>query len=216
LLVNFDSILIPNHLNLNMPLKVGLTGGIGSGKTTVARIFEILDIPVYYADEAAKRIMNSDTALIGAIKKNFGEKSYDGAELNREFLASVVFNDPYQLELLNSLVHPATINDAGQWMQKQQAPYVIKEAALLFESSAASGLDLIIGVSAPAALRLKRTMERDGSTREEILKRMNRQIEESIKMKLCDFVLYNDEQQLLIPQVLELHEKLLLLARTNR
>jgi dephospho-CoA kinase len=189
-------------------LKIGLTGGIGSGKSTVARIFETLNVPVYYADEAAKRLMNEDKEIIEAVIRHFGKESYINGKLNRPYIASVVFNDKEKLELLNFITHPATIRDANEWMAKQNSPYVIKESALLFESGSAEYLDKIIGVYAPASLRILRTMERDNISRDEVIKRMNRQIEEEIKMKLCDFVIVNDEQHLVIPQVIKLHEQL--------
>jgi dephospho-CoA kinase len=192
-----------------MVLKVGITGGIGSGKSTVAKIFAVLGVPVYYADDASKRIMNADPDVIQSIIKHFGQVSYTDGVLNRSFLAAQVFNSKEKLELLNSLVHPATIIDADKWLQAQKAPYVIKEAALLFESGSYAALDYVIGVSAPYPLRLSRTMARDGVDRAQVMARMNRQIDENIKMKLCDFIIYNDEVQLLIPQVLALHEKLL-------
>jgi dephospho-CoA kinase len=194
-------------------LKIGITGGIGSGKTTVAKVFETLGIPVYYADDEAKRIMNEDEELKKKIIAIFGDESYENGKLNRAYLASIVFNDSYKLDLLNSFVHPATIKDAEQWMQNKKAPYALKEAALLFESGAAKNSDYVIGVTAPKHLRIKRVMERDKATRDEVLKRINRQIEEDIKMKLCDFLIVNDEQQPVIPQVLTLHEKLLTLTQ---
>ena len=197
-------------------LKVGLTGGIGSGKTTVAKIFELLGVPVYYADDAAKRIMNEDKELKAAIQKQFGEESYRNCELDRNYLASKVFNDSFQLEILNSLVHPATIRDASDWMNQQTSPYTIQEAALIFESGAAEGLDYVIGVYAPAQLRIKRTMERNNVSYDEVVKRMNNQLDEKIKMKLCDFIVQNDEQQLLIPQVTGLYQKLLKLAEKRQ
>jgi dephospho-CoA kinase len=193
-------------------LKVGLTGGIGSGKTTIAKIFELLNVPVYYADEASKRLYHTDKDLIANIKKHFGENIYTNEQLNRSKLAAIVFNDPGKLELLNQLVHPPTIRDAEEWMKKQTAPYVIKEAALLFESGSASGLDFIIGVQAPSHYRIKRVMERDGIKREDVISRANRQIDEDIKMRLCDFVIVNNDQELVIPQVLELHSKFLKMA----
>jgi dephospho-CoA kinase len=196
-------------------LRIGLTGGIGSGKTTVAKIFELLGVPVYYADEASKRLYHTDPDLMRNIKKHFGEDVYTNEQLNRSRLASIVFNNPAKLELLNQLVHPLTILDAENWMKTQTTPYVIKEAALLFETGSASGLDYIIGVNAPLHQRIKRVMDRDGATREEVLNRLNRQISEDIKMKLCDFLITNNEQELLIPQVLELHEKLTQLANTK-
>ena len=195
-----------------MILKVGLTGGIGSGKTTVARIFENLGVPVYYADVAARRIMNSDILLIEEIIRAFGPLTYPSGTLDRKYLASLVFDNKEKLNLLNSLVHPATIRDSEKWMAAQKSPYAIKEAALIFESGSQGQLDYIIGVSAPTTLRLARVINRDKSSREQILARMNKQIDESIKMKLCDFVVQNDEQQLVTRQVLVLHDKLLALA----
>ena len=188
-------------------LKIGLTGGIGSGKTTVAKIFELFNIPVYYADEASKRLYHTDKNLMADIKKHFGEDVYTNDQLNRSKLAAIVFNDPKKLELLNDLAHPPTIRDAQEWMAKQTSAYVIKEAALLFESGSAAGLNYVIGVQAPIHLRIKRVMDRDGVTRDEVLNRMNKQMDEEIKMRLCDFVIHNNEQELLIPQVLELHCK---------
>ena len=190
-------------------IKIGLTGGIGSGKTTVAKIFELLGIPVYYADDAAKRIMNEDEELKTTIQKRFGKETYINGELNRSYLSAKVFTDTFQLEILNSLVHPATIRDAGKWMAKQRTSYVIKEAALIFESGSAEQLDYVIGVYAPASLRIKRTMERSNLSYDEVKQRMAQQLDENMKMKLCDFVIYNDEEHLLIPQVIELHQKLL-------
>lgn len=194
-------------------LKIGLTGGIGSGKSTVAKVFEILGIPVYYADDRAKELMNEDGPLKEAIKTNFGDAVYAGGALNRKMLAEIVFASPEKLQLLNSLVHPATLSDAEDWFHRQASPYCIKEAALIFESGAHHHLDHVIGVTAPAPLRILRTMHRDGVTKEEVAARMDKQLDEAIKMKLCDFVLKNDEQELLLPQVLALHEKLLLLSR---
>ncbi|MEP6847163.1 MAG: dephospho-CoA kinase [Panacibacter sp.] len=192
-----------------MPLKIGVTGGIGSGKTTVINIFKTLGIPVFDADTAAKHAMHQDTELKKKIIELFGEEAYNKTELNRKYIADIVFNDALKLEQLNALVHPVTIAMAEQWMQQQTAPYVLKEAAILFESGAADRLDYVIGVFAPQHIRMQRAMQRDSLTREEVLKRMAKQLDEQMKMKLCDFVITNDEQQLLIPQVLQVHEKLL-------
>jgi len=190
-------------------LKIGITGGIGSGKTTVAKVFEVLGIPVYYADEAAKEIMYKNEPLKQQLIFHFGKDTYVDGKLNRKHLSSIVFADKEKLELLNSLVHPVTIADAEQWFQQQQSPYVLKEAALLFESGAAEGLDYIIGVTAPVAVRIKRVMDRDGVTADEVKRRMQNQIDETIKIRLCDFIIHNDEQQMILPQILKLHEELL-------
>jgi dephospho-CoA kinase len=192
---------------MKTPVKVGLTGGIGSGKSTVAGIFKVLGIPVFDADSVAKNIMNEDESLKAQIIKTFGEETYQGNFLNRKILADIVFNNPFKLEQLNAIVHPATIAAAETWMKLQHSPYTVKEAALLFESGSAAGLDYVVGVFAPQALRVKRVMERDGISRQDVLTRMSRQIDEEIKRRLCDFVVINDEQQLLIPQVAALHEK---------
>jgi len=191
-----------------MPLKVGLTGGIGSGKTTVAKIFEILGVPVYDADASTKNLYETNFELRQALMHHFGADIYTDAGLNRSKLSGIVFSNPQKLDLLNTLVHPLTIKDAEEWMNRQNTPYVIKEAALIFEAGSARELDLIIGVQAPEHIRIHRAMERDGVTREEVINRMRSQIDEDIKMKLCDFIIKNDEQLLVIPQVLEIHKEL--------
>jgi dephospho-CoA kinase len=193
-------------------LKIGLTGGIGSGKSTVARIFEVLGIPVYYADEAAKRLMTENKELKNSIINAFGKEAYNHSNLNREFLAGQVFNNEKKMQVLNSLVHPATIKDALAWFQKQKSPYVIKEAALIFESGSNKDLDYVIGVKSPVELSTRRAMDRDHISEEQVKARMNKQMDEESKIRLCDYVIANDEQQMLIPQVLALHEKFLELA----
>lgn len=198
-----------------MVLRIGLTGGIGSGKTTVANIFRVLDVPVFDADTEAKQIMETNHGLQKMIIEKFGPSSYIDGQLNRQYLSSIVFNDPFQLELLNSLVHPFTIAAAELWAGKQETPYIVKEAALFFEAGSAAGLDYMIGVYSPQHLRIRRVMNRDSVTREEVIIRMQRQIQEEIKMRLCDFVVMNDDQQLLIPQVLKLHEQFLKEAKQN-
>ena len=193
-------------------LKVGLTGGIGSGKSTVAAIFETLGAPVYYADKEAKRLMIEDEGLIQSIKNLLGDDSYINGILNREYIASVVFNEPKKLEQLNQLIHPLTIADSHNWMLQQSAPYSIKEAALIFESNSESHLDVIIGVSAPESLRIKRVMDRDKIDEAAVRQRMSRQISEEEKIKRCDFVITNDESNLLTPQVIRIHETLIKMA----
>jgi len=197
-------------------MKVGLTGGIGSGKTTVAKIFELLGVPVYYADDEARRIMNKDEELRRAIEEQFGKAAYKNGDLDRNYIAAKVFQRPQQLEKLNALVHPVTIRDADKWMNQQRTPYTIKEAALIFESAAAGQLNYVIGVYAPVALRIKRAMERNKVSSDDVLKRIDNQMDENIKMKLCDFVILNDENELLIPQVIALHQKLLALAEEKQ
>ena len=188
-------------------LKIGLTGGIGSGKSTVAKVFEILGIPVYYADDAAKRLMNNNDDLKKEIIKHFGEKAYQQNQLDRKYLAGIVFNNKEKLQLLNSLTHPITIKDSEDWMNAQTSPYIVREAALLFESGAANTVDYVVGVYAPQHIRVKRVMDRDNLTTEEVMKRVSRQLDEEEKMKRCDFVISNNETELVIPQVLELDKK---------
>lgn len=194
-------------------LKIGLTGGIGSGKSTVARVFETLGIPVYYADDRTKALMNNNASLKDAIMAQFGAETYKDNELDRKYLAAIVFNNKEKLDLLNSLTHPVTIRDAEEWIQQQKTPYVIKEAALLFESGATEQLDLVIGVYAPQHIRVRRVMERNGLPAEEVMKRISRQINEEMKMKLCNHVIINNEQELVIPQVIRLHQHFLSIAR---
>lgn len=190
-------------------LRIGLTGGIGSGKSTVARIFHVLGVPVYSSDDAAKRLMSEDADLKKKIIESFGEESYLNGQLNRKYIADVAFSDRNKIELLNSFVHPATIKDATSWMGKQNAPYVIKEAALIFESGSDQFLDYVVGVKSPLSLRIERTMKRNNVTSEKVKTRMKLQMDENEKMSLCDFLIINDEKQMLIPQVLSLHYEFL-------
>lgn len=188
-------------------LKVGITGGIGSGKSTVCQIFATLGIPVYQADDAAKRLMQENEALKQAITDLLGAESYVNGRLNRPYISQKVFHSPALLEKLNALVHPVTIADGQAWMSAQTTPYAIKEAALIFESGTQNELDFVIGVYAPKPVRIQRVMTRNQITREQVIERMQQQLEESIKMRLCDTVIVNDNQQALIPQVMALHEQ---------
>jgi len=187
-----------------MATMIGLTGGIGSGKSVVAKIFSTMGIPVFNADEAAKHIMQTSPEMKAKLIEQFGSSIYDASGLQKEKLAAIVFNDPYQLQLLNAIVHPVTIQAAKDWAANQTSPYVIKEAALIFESAAADGLFKVIGVTAPLSLRIQRVMQRDGVSKEQVEARMQHQISDTIKMRLCDYVIENNNQQMLIPQVLEL------------
>jgi dephospho-CoA kinase len=190
-------------------LKIGLTGGIGSGKTTVAQIFEVLAIPVYYADQAARDLMNQDPELKKQIISAFGPEVYKEGELNRTYLGAMVFADAEKLVLLNEMVHPVTLRDAETWMQNQKTLYAIKEAALIFEAELEKFFDYIIGVTAPESLRLERVMTRDQTSAENVKRRMQQQMDENEKMSRCDFVVVNDDIQAILPQVLKIHEILL-------
>jgi len=190
-------------------LKVGLTGGIGSGKTTVAQIFEVLSIPVYYADAAARDLMNKDPELKKKIIASFGKDAYKNGELNRAYLGSVVFHDSEKLNLLNSIVHPVTIRDSENWMKNQKTAYAIKEAALIFEAGIEKYLDYVIGVTAPESLRIQRVVERDHVPIQKVLDRVQHQMDEKEKISRCDFIIQNDGLQPILPQVLAIHEKLM-------
>jgi len=189
-------------------LRVGLTGGIGSGKTTVAHIFESLGIPVFYADQVAKQIMTDNPVMVAAIKEKFGALAYSGNTLNKEYIADIIFSDPQKLTWMNQLIHPATIKAANDWFVAQKSPYAIKEAALLFESGANRDLDYAVGVVAPVSLRIERVMKRDGSTLPAIKQRMANQLDEESRDKKCDFLLYNNDTKPLLAQVIELDKKL--------
>lgn len=187
-------------------LKVGITGGIGSGKTTVCRIFETLGVPVFNADDVAKAIMVTDLNLIEGIKKRFGAAAYfENGELNRKHLSGLVFQDSQALQALNEMVHPAAIQAFKDWAALQQAPYCLHEAAILFESGAYKTCDYSILVSAPENLRMARVMKRDGISPEQVSAIMNKQMPEQEKEALADFTILNDDAHALIPQALKLH-----------
>lgn len=188
-----------------MPIKVGVTGGIGSGKSLVCRVFHTFGIPVFDADGEAKRLMATDAGLITAIRSEFGDEAYhDDGTLNRGYLASQVFNDTERLETLNALVHPVAIRAGEEWALRQESPYSVKEAALLFESGSFKLNDYTILVTAPVAVRIARVVQRDGVTPAQVQARMQRQWSDEEKMRLADFTLVNDGKQAIIPQVLEL------------
>jgi dephospho-CoA kinase len=196
-------------------LKIGLTGNIGSGKTTVAKVFELLGIPVFYADDEAKKVMVTDELLIDSIKQTFGPQSYfENGTLNRKHIAGIVFNNEAELKKLNALVHPAVFRAFDSWILNiKTAPYVIKEAALLFESSSYKMCDRSLLVSAPLENRIARVMQRDGISQAEVESREARQFSEDRKKQLADDIIINDDRQLVIPQVLALHKLYLSLAK---
>lgn len=188
-------------------ITVGITGGIGSGKTTVAKLFELLGIPVFYSDDAAKNLMNYNAEVKQKVVDNFGSECYIDGVLDRKYLASIVFSDKEKLDKLNSIVHEATGYFFQKWVKEQSfVPYVLKEAALIFEAGVK--LDYVIGVSAPYELRLDRAMKRDGATKEAIENRMAAQMNEEEKMKLCDFIIMNDGSDLM-SQIKTIHETII-------
>lgn len=191
-------------------LKIGITGGIGSGKTTVCKVFELLDIPVFYADDVAKTLMVKDVILIQQIKATFGDEAYFADQsLNRKFISDTVFNQPNLLKKLNSFVHPAVFRAFDTWCLQQKAPYVLKEAALLFESGSYQQNDYNILVSCPLALRIQRVMLRDKLTQEKVMERIAVQLPEETKQSLSNYLIQNNEQEFIITQVLQLHSQLL-------
>jgi len=189
--------------------KIGITGGIGSGKTYVASVFQSLGIPIFNADIQAKKIMTSSGKLIKLVKEEFGNDIYKDSDLNKEKLASIVFSNSDKLQKLNSLVHPIVKEEFNNWCKKQTSPYVIKEAAILFESNSHIGLDAVICVSAPLDLRMKRLLNRDDYSEKEIKKRIENQISQEEKEKLSDYIIVNDEKELLLPKIIKIHKELL-------
>jgi len=193
-------------------LKVGITGGIGSGKTTICKIFEVLDVPVFYADTVAKQLMVTDLILIDGVKLAFGEESYSPAGmLNNKHIASIVFNNLQELERLNALVHPAVFRAFDRWMGNipENTPYILKEAALLFESESYKMCDTSILVTAALQTKLERVTQRDGVTAEQVLARMDKQFTDEQKLSMAHHHIKNDESSSLIMQVLELHQTFL-------
>jgi dephospho-CoA kinase len=189
-------------------LRIGLTGGIGSGKSTIAQIFKILNVPVYDADGRAKALMENNSELRLRITQLFGEGSYQGGKLNRPYIASRVFESKEFLGKLNSVVHPAVHNDFDEWCGRfQEYSYVIQEAAILFESGSYKRFDHTILVVSPEETRIKRVMERDGLTRSQVVGRMENQLTDTEKMKRAGFIIYNDGKLFLTKQVLEIHNK---------
>lgn len=192
--------------------KVGITGGIGSGKTTVCKIFEVLGIPVFYADTEAKNIMIRDAELIAGVKLAFGEESYfEDGKLNNKHIAGIVFKDEAELSKLNALVHPAVFRAFDTWEASidSNVPYTLKEAALLFESGSYKMCDTTILVTSPEEIRIQRVMGRDQVTAEQVKARMHKQFSDEEKAKMADQFLINDEKHSIIEQVLALHQQFL-------
>lgn len=189
-------------------LKIGITGGIGSGKSIVCEAFKRLGVPVYYADDEAKIIVNSDKNIKEKLIKNYGLKIYkkDG-EINKTKLSSIIFQDKNALKKVNSIVHPVVKQHFTEWLKnKEKYKYIIKEAALLFESNSYKDLDIIVTIYAPENIRIKRVMMRDKADEATIKKRMQSQYSDEEKIKKSDYVIYNDQNQLILPQILKLHK----------
>lgn len=198
-------------MSKKQPILVGITGGIGSGKSTVAKIFQILGIPIYFADDRAKWLMANDPELIHKIQSTFGPDSYlEDGSINRVFLSKEVFSDPEKVKKINALVHPAVGKDFNTWASQQNSPYVLKEAALIFETGSNKNLDYVINVSSPLKVRLARVLMRDSHRSEEQVNQIiDQQMPDETKNEMADFIIKNVDNKLLIPQVLKIHETLL-------
>ncbi|HLF32772.1 MAG TPA: dephospho-CoA kinase [Cyclobacteriaceae bacterium] len=192
-------------------LKVGVTGGIGAGKSIVCGIFSTLGVPVYNADQHAKFLMENDPAIISQIRKNFSDESYANGRLNNRFLSAIVFNNKDNLAHLNQIVHPRVRVDFGEWLELHKGRrYIIKEAALLFESKSFKELDKTILVVSPLETRIRRVILRDQHrNRQEIEKIIENQMPDNEKTQLADFVIQNDDSHMIIPQVLKINEEIL-------
>lgn len=188
---------------------VGLTGGIGSGKTTVLKMFQNYGISCYIADIEAKRLMNTSDIIRVRLIEEFGEDSYTETGLNRNFLAEIVFNDPEKLKRINSIVHPEVHRDFIEFVKSAKGDYVIYESAILFESKRETSCDAVITVTAPIELRIERIIKRDGISKSDILLRMNNQLPEEIKVKKSDYVIENIDLQDTKCQVLTVHNTIL-------
>jgi dephospho-CoA kinase len=198
-------------MNSTGPKMVGITGGIGAGKTLVSSIFSLLSVPVYNADDRAKWLMINNLPLKLKISEAFGHAAYfEDGRLNRQYLAEIVFSDPKKTAVINGLVHPAVAKDFMTWAHNQQTRFVLKEAALLFEAGSNKGLDYIIHVTAPEALRIKRVSARDPQRgTDQIRHIIAKQFSDKKKNMLADFIITNDESVLVIPQVLKIHQKIM-------
>jgi dephospho-CoA kinase len=193
-------------------IKVGLTGGIGSGKSTVARILRVLDVPVFGSDAVGKEILANDPIVRKAVVARFGEGIYPGGEVDRSALATIVFHDASALKDLNAIIHPAVRNAFATWMGDQVTSYAVMEAAILADSGGYKAFDRIIVVSAPEELRIQRVLQRDKVERGSVIARMANQVGEQERLRIADHVVQNDDHQLVIPQVLAIHRELLELA----
>ncbi|MDJ0646111.1 MAG: dephospho-CoA kinase [Flavobacteriaceae bacterium] len=188
---------------------VGLTGGIGSGKTTVANLFFSLGVPVYFADQHAKRLMETSKAVKKKLIHEFGKKAYHNGKLNRAYLAEVVFNDTSKLAAINSIVHPSVANSFKRWIGKQNSAYVIQENAILFETNSNRKFDYTILVTAPLEERIRRVMQRDEVTKQQVLARIDNQLPDDEKIDKADFVITNTDLKKTKAEVLKIHKKIM-------
>jgi dephospho-CoA kinase len=195
--------------NHTTPFRLGVTGGIGSGKTSVCRVFSILGIPVFSADTAAKHIMESDAEIRIGINSIAGSDLYHDGSLDRKELARLIFGNESLLEKVNALVHPEVFRHFNDWCTQQESPYVIMEAAIMFESGAWELVDGIATVEAPAEERIIRVMKRNNLTREQVLERMNNQASDEERIRRSDYVIQNGENDMIIPAILRIHEELM-------
>jgi dephospho-CoA kinase len=195
--------------------KLGITGGIGSGKTSVCRVFRVLGIPVFSADREAKLIMENDPVIIKKINSIAGKDLYSNGHLDRDTLASLIFNNKTLLEKVNSLVHPVVFDHFTDWASKQTAPYVIMEAAILFESGASDFVDKVATVVAPVKQRVDRVILRNKLQKEQVMERMKNQMDDESRVKLSDYVIHNSENDMILPAILEIHNKILTFINTH-
>jgi dephospho-CoA kinase len=197
-------------------LKVAITGGIGSGKSLVCQVFKTLGIPIFNADDTSNQLVENNLELKASIIELFGKEAYINGNYNRKFIGNIVFSNPEKLQLLNDLIHPLAIQAAKQWFEEQHSPYAIKEAAILFESNAQQDIDIVIGITAPEAVRIERVMQRTGYNKEEVIKRIALQMPEEEKMAKCDYVIQNDNNTAILPQLLRIHEALMIKSNTTQ
>jgi len=184
---------------------IGLTGGIGSGKSTVLELFKILGVKTYSADESAKKLVNTDPYLINLIKSSFGDNIYDKGILNSRKLSKIVFEDTEKLKLLNSIIHPAVAKDFKLFLNSNNEDYIVKEAAIIFETKSENSYDKIIFIQAPLEIRIERVINRDNISREEVMKRINNQLDENLIIDKCDYVIRNENIEDLEDKVLSIH-----------
>ena len=184
---------------------IGLTGGIGSGKSTVLELFKFLGVKTYSADESAKKLVNTDSYLINLIKSSFGDNIYDKGILNSRKLSKIVFEDTEKLKLLNSIIHPAVAKDFKLFLHSNNEDYIVKEAAIIFETKSENSYDKIIFIQAPLEIRIERVINRDNISREEVMKRINNQLDENLIIDKCDYVIRNENIEDLEDKVLSIH-----------